>query len=229
MRQFRQQAAVFGAAEVWYGRSALGGTAAHDSPSRRARRIPAGARRPGARPGAESGRRPAAAARGVSRRGVACGGRRPVRPGEQAGAGSFGSRPRREPLPALARTEASVSRRLQAARQTMAAAQRDLGDQLRYLYEQGDPDAIAVVLGATSLENAVNSLDAVHRARRATQEVLDRARSARTDLVSLRGSWRFRCPARPRRGRVLRTPPPGSSGPMPSAPPTSPAYGTSRT
>ena len=87
---------------------------------------------------------------------------------------------------ALARTEASVRRRLQAARKTMAAAQRDLGDQLRYLYEQGVPDPIAVVLGATSLEDAINSLDAVHRARRATQEVLDQARSARTDLVSLR-------------------------------------------
>jgi len=87
---------------------------------------------------------------------------------------------------ALARTQDSVRRRLQAARQTMAAAQRNLGDQLRYLYEQGTPDAIAVVLGATSLENAINALDAVHRARRATQAVLDQARSARADLVVVR-------------------------------------------
>ncbi len=87
---------------------------------------------------------------------------------------------------ALARTQASIRHRLQAARQTMVAAQRNLGDQLRYLYEQGTPDAIAVVLGATSLENAIDALDAVHRARRTTQAVLDQARSARADLVVVR-------------------------------------------
>jgi 3D (Asp-Asp-Asp) domain-containing protein/peptidoglycan hydrolase CwlO-like protein len=87
---------------------------------------------------------------------------------------------------ALARAQASIRRRLRAARQTMAAAQRNLGDQLRYLYEHGTPDAIAVVLGATSLENAVNALDAVHRARRATQAVLDQARSARAGLIVVR-------------------------------------------
>jgi flagellar motility protein MotE (MotC chaperone) len=53
---------------------------------------------------------------------------------------------------ALERTQASIRRLLNAARRTMAVAQRDLGDQLRYLYEQGVPDPIAVVLGATSLE-----------------------------------------------------------------------------
>ena len=87
---------------------------------------------------------------------------------------------------ALARTQASIRRRLQAARRTMAAAQRNLGEQLRYLYEQGTPDAIAVVLGATSLENAIDALDAVHRARWATQAVLDQARSARAGLVVVR-------------------------------------------
>jgi 3D (Asp-Asp-Asp) domain-containing protein/peptidoglycan hydrolase CwlO-like protein len=86
----------------------------------------------------------------------------------------------------LARTQASIQHRLQAARQTMAAAQQHLGDQLRYLYEQGVPDPIAVVLGATSLENAIDALDAIHRARRATQSVLDQARSARADLLIVR-------------------------------------------
>ncbi|MGE5272660.1 MAG: 3D domain-containing protein [Verrucomicrobiota bacterium] len=87
---------------------------------------------------------------------------------------------------ALARTQASIRRRLLAARRTMAAAQRDLGDQLRYLYEQGVPDPIAVVLGSTSLEDAIDGLDAVHRARHATKEVLDQARSARTELLVTR-------------------------------------------
>jgi 3D (Asp-Asp-Asp) domain-containing protein/peptidoglycan hydrolase CwlO-like protein len=87
---------------------------------------------------------------------------------------------------ALARTQASVRRRLQTARRTMALAQRDLGKQLRYLYEQGLPDPIAVVLGATSLQEAIDGLDAVHRAHRVTQQVLDQARSARHNLLVVR-------------------------------------------
>lgn len=87
---------------------------------------------------------------------------------------------------ALARAQASIRHRLKAARRTMAAAQRGLGDQLRYLYEQGVPDPIAVVLGSTSLEDAIAGLDAVHRARHATMEVLHQARSARTDLLVAR-------------------------------------------
>jgi 3D (Asp-Asp-Asp) domain-containing protein/septal ring factor EnvC (AmiA/AmiB activator) len=87
---------------------------------------------------------------------------------------------------ALARSQDSVRRRLRSARQTSAAAQRHLGDQLRYLYEQGEPDPIAVVLGATSLEEAIDGLDAVQRAARATQSVLDQARSAREKLAGVR-------------------------------------------
>ena len=87
---------------------------------------------------------------------------------------------------ALARTQASVRQRLQTARRTQAMAERDLGKQLRYLYEQGPPDPIAVVLGATSLEDAIDALDAVHRAHRVTQQVLDQARSARRNLLVVR-------------------------------------------
>jgi 3D (Asp-Asp-Asp) domain-containing protein/peptidoglycan hydrolase CwlO-like protein len=87
---------------------------------------------------------------------------------------------------ALVRTQASVRQRLQTARRTMALAERDLGKQLRYLYEQGPPDPIAVVLGATSLEDAIDALDAVHRAHRVTQQVLDQARSARKNLLVVR-------------------------------------------
>jgi 3D (Asp-Asp-Asp) domain-containing protein/peptidoglycan hydrolase CwlO-like protein len=87
---------------------------------------------------------------------------------------------------ALARTQASVRLRLQTARRTMALAERDLGKQLRYLYEQGPPDPIAVVLGASSLEDAIDALDAVHRAHRVTQQALDQARSARRNLLVVR-------------------------------------------
>lgn len=86
---------------------------------------------------------------------------------------------------ALGREQASVRLRVHAARRTSQAAEQRLGDQLRYLYEQGEPDPVAVVLGATSLEEAIDGLDAVHRSARATQSVLDQAHAARTRLATV--------------------------------------------
>ena len=86
---------------------------------------------------------------------------------------------------ALGREQVSVLRRVHAAKRTTMAAERRLGAQLRYLYEQGEPDPIAVVLGATSLQEAIDGLDAVHRAARTTQSVLDQARSARSRLAAV--------------------------------------------
>ena len=84
---------------------------------------------------------------------------------------------------ALGREQASVRQRVRAAKRTTMAAEQRLGDQLRYLYEQGEPDPIAVVLGATSLEQAIDGLDAVHRAGRVTQSVLEQAHAARSRLA----------------------------------------------
>ena len=87
---------------------------------------------------------------------------------------------------ALARRQAVLRSELHAARRTMSLAERNLGRQLRYLYEQGEPDPIAVVLGATSLEEAINGLDAVNRATRATRTVLADARTARRGFSQAR-------------------------------------------
>ncbi len=65
-------------------------------------------------------------------------------------------------------------------------AQTRLGEQLRWLYEQGEPDPIAVILGATSLENAIEGLDSISRAARATESVLAAARTSRTRLTIVR-------------------------------------------
>lgn len=85
----------------------------------------------------------------------------------------------------LSREQASVRLRVHAAKRTSLAAEQRLGEQLRYLYEQGEPDPIAVVLGATSLEDAIDGLDAVQRSARATQSVVDQARSARARLAAV--------------------------------------------
>lgn len=83
----------------------------------------------------------------------------------------------------LARVQASLRRRYAAATATLRVAQERLGAQLRLLYEHGRPDAIAVVLGAASLEDAIESLEALKQATRATERVLDQTRSARKSLA----------------------------------------------
>jgi 3D (Asp-Asp-Asp) domain-containing protein len=48
----------------------------------------------------------------------------------------------------------------------LKASQRLLSDRLRALYEEGEPDAIAVLLGATSLDDAATRLDELERSAR---------------------------------------------------------------
>jgi 3D (Asp-Asp-Asp) domain-containing protein len=48
----------------------------------------------------------------------------------------------------------------------LKASQRLLGDRLRALYEEGEHDAIAILLGATSLDDAVTRLDELERSAR---------------------------------------------------------------
>jgi 3D (Asp-Asp-Asp) domain-containing protein len=79
----------------------------------------------------------------------------------------------------LARQQDSALRRHRAAQRTMAAAQFRLGRQLRILYERDQPDPIAVILGATSLNDAIDGLENITRTARATEAVIEQARSAR--------------------------------------------------
>jgi cystine transport system substrate-binding protein len=79
----------------------------------------------------------------------------------------------------LARRQASARREYRAALTTMARAEQQLGGQLRLLYEQDQPDAIAVILGAASLQDAIEGLDNIKRIARATESVLGQARQAR--------------------------------------------------
>jgi 3D (Asp-Asp-Asp) domain-containing protein/peptidoglycan hydrolase CwlO-like protein len=82
----------------------------------------------------------------------------------------------------LARSQASARNRLGAARRTLVAAQRLLGRQVRILYQSDQPDAIAIVLGAASLDNAIEGLEAVRRTARATASIVSAAREARARL-----------------------------------------------
>jgi cystine transport system substrate-binding protein len=89
---------------------------------------------------------------------------------------------------ALTRKEQTARRELRAAEKTLLASQRRLAAQLRYLYEHGEPDTIAVVLGATSLDEAVNGLETAKQTARASQMVLDQSRAAKRQITQVRAT-----------------------------------------
>jgi 3D (Asp-Asp-Asp) domain-containing protein/peptidoglycan hydrolase CwlO-like protein len=86
-------------------------------------------------------------------------------------------------LAGLRHEQATARQQYRAALVTQSRAQQQLGAQLRLLYEQDEPDPIAVILGAASLEEAVEGLDNIKRFARATENVLDQASQARTEVT----------------------------------------------
>jgi len=80
---------------------------------------------------------------------------------------------------ALARRQESARREYRAALETQSNAQLQLGGQLRLLYEQDQPDSIAVILGAASFNEAIEDLDNIKRIAHATESVLDQAKRAK--------------------------------------------------
>jgi 3D (Asp-Asp-Asp) domain-containing protein len=91
----------------------------------------------------------------------------------------------------LARAEAlrleqeRVKREIGAVERTLRASERLLGDRLRALYEEGEPNAMAILLGATSLDDAVTRLDELDRSARQGAEAAAEARDGRTKLKAL--------------------------------------------
>ena len=83
------------------------------------------------------------------------------------------------------RQRALTRRRLELARRTFAAAQRQLAERLRVLYEQGDSDALAVVLGAKSLDDALSGLETVDAAASTDRTVVAQTRASRAAYLSL--------------------------------------------
>lgn len=90
-----------------------------------------------------------------------------------------------ERLAAVQRERVASRRQLRAARRTLAAAESRLADQVRALYVQEEPDLVAIFLGASSIEDAIDSIDTLTRAANATTGVLDQAKAARRRVVRL--------------------------------------------
>src|SRR5947209_870965 len=67
------------------------------------------------------------------------------------------------------------------------------------MYEQGEPDAISVLLGATSVDDAMTRLDALERSTRLNRSTVEQARSAQRSLSRLQRELA----ARAQRGQAL--------------------------
>lgn len=79
------------------------------------------------------------------------------------------------------RAEATASLRL--ARHTLAVSEHRLAERLRALYEQGDADPMAVLVGASSLDDAISGLENLHRIASQDHSVIEQAQAARARLI----------------------------------------------
>ena len=78
-----------------------------------------------------------------------------------------------------------VRARLDAARSTLRATERFLAARLRLLYEEGATDPVAVLLGADSLEAALDNLDSLHFAAEQDRRIIERTLATKHRLVRL--------------------------------------------
>ncbi len=79
----------------------------------------------------------------------------------------------------------AAQHRLAVARHSLRAAQLALSRRLQQLYEQGDTDPVAVVLGASSIDDALSNLDSLDRIADQDRQVILQTRQARRRLSSL--------------------------------------------
>jgi 3D (Asp-Asp-Asp) domain-containing protein len=86
---------------------------------------------------------------------------------------------------AVSHRRAEVAHEIAVAAGVLRESQRQLGARLRTLYEEGEPDAIAVLLGATSLQDAVSRLDELERSANLHEQAIGDSRAARTRLAML--------------------------------------------
>lgn len=84
--------------------------------------------------------------------------------------------------------QAILSQQLTATRHTLVVSQRRLGAHLRTLYEQGDTNALAVLLGAQSLDDAVTRLDDLTRVADQNRLVVEVTNAARVRLARVRST-----------------------------------------
>jgi 3D (Asp-Asp-Asp) domain-containing protein len=87
------------------------------------------------------------------------------------------------------RTEQTLlSQQLSSTRRTLQSSQERLGANLRTLYEQGEIDPLAIVLGAQSLDDALTKLDDLTRVAEQSHAVVAVTSAAQVKLSRLRST-----------------------------------------
>jgi 3D (Asp-Asp-Asp) domain-containing protein/septal ring factor EnvC (AmiA/AmiB activator) len=79
----------------------------------------------------------------------------------------------------------AAQERLRAARRSLSASQLALARRLALLYEQGDSDPLALVLGASSVADALDSLDSLDRVADQDRIVIEQTRKAKRTAITL--------------------------------------------
>src|SRR5215210_7144358 len=79
----------------------------------------------------------------------------------------------------------AAAQQLRIARGSLRASQKALAFRLRALYEQDDPDVLAAVLGAGSLDDALTALESLDQAAREDADLLGATRRASRRLKAL--------------------------------------------
>ena len=80
---------------------------------------------------------------------------------------------------------AAAQQRLSVARHSLKVSQDALARRLQLLYEQGDSDPLAVVLGASSVDEALSSLDSLDRLADQDRLVIEQTRKAKQQLTRI--------------------------------------------
>ena len=86
---------------------------------------------------------------------------------------------------AIAHERAEANLRLRIARDALRISEQRLASRLRTLYQEGDTDPLTVVLGAGSISEAIAGLESLDRAAGQDKEFVQKAKTARKNLVSL--------------------------------------------
>jgi 3D (Asp-Asp-Asp) domain-containing protein/peptidoglycan hydrolase CwlO-like protein len=89
----------------------------------------------------------------------------------------------RDEAVALRARRGSLARRLTIARRSATIAQQRLGIHVRALYERGDVSTLEVVFGARTLDDALSSIDDLHRMARQDADVLGEVQATRAQLT----------------------------------------------
>ena len=84
---------------------------------------------------------------------------------------------------AISTERAEAVQSLHLARHTLTVSQRRLAGRLRVLYEQGTSDPMSVLVGATSVDDAISRIESLHRIAGLDREVISAAKTARAHLT----------------------------------------------